>query len=187
MITIRPEHFYRFTTNVLECLNGKEHNTLFSNNINTIKKRSYTYIFKSACEKVYIGFNNNHFKVKDFGIYILHKSIFDINFLTNPKLWNVDDIEKVNHLYSQKILKKDIEKVNQVLQSINLTDPNKIGIIQESGTSILYDWVQKDFINPIYLIFSNILKEDEKETIEHKNMRLLIPLFEKVYKQNTIN
>jgi hypothetical protein len=172
---------------VLECLKGKEHNTLFSNNINTIKKKSYNYIFKPYCEKVYIGYNNNHFKVKDFGIYILHKSIFDINFLTNPKLWNLDEIEQINHLYSEKVLKNNIERITKVLESINLTEPNKIGIIQASGTSIAYDWLIKEFINPIYLIYNkSILKEDEKEIENHKNMRLLIPLFEKVYKQKTI-
>jgi len=188
MITVRPEHFYLFIENVDACLTGKCRPLLFSNNISYVRtKKRYNNLFSNYCKQVYIGYNNSHFKAKDFGIYILHNCLFNIDFLTTPKLWDVDDIPKINKLYTEKVLKKDIEVVKEVVKRINLTDEKKIAIIQSSGTSLLFDWMKAGYISPIYLMMNyKLLSSGEGETEEHLRMRKLIPLFEKVYKQNTI-
>lgn len=187
MITVKPEHFYLFVTNVESCLSGKCRNLLFSNNILDAKARIYKNLYSHYCKDVYIGYNNNHYKAKDFGIYILHNALFNIDFITTPKLWNVDDIPKINKLYKENILKQNIEVVKEVIKRINLTDQKKIGIIQQGGTSLLFDWMKAGYISPIYLLMNyNLLTDGEGEIEEHKNMRKIIPLFEKVYKQRTI-
>lgn len=188
MITVKPEHFYLFNINVEFCLSGKCRNLLFSNNIlDATKSRIYQNRYSYYCKAVYIGYNNNHYKAKDFGIYLLHNALFNIEFLSNPKLWNVDDIPKIVNLYTEKILKQNIEVVKEVLKRINLTDQKKIGIIQSTGTSLLFDWMKAGYISPIYLIMNyNLLTDGEGEIEEHKNMRKIIPLFEKIYKQRTI-
>lgn len=187
MITITPKHFYRFVNNVEFCLKkNKIKTTLFTNDTINIRQRFYDNRYRRKCEEVYICYNNSHFKAKDFGIYILHNLIFKENFLQTPNEWNVDEIPNISYLYTEKILKKDVEKITKVLESINLTDVKNIGIIQSSGTSIVYDWVKNGSISPIYLMFNKKILCSDGENEDHKRMRLVVELMMNLFKQKNI-
>lgn len=169
MITIKPEHFYIFCNNVIENLEGKDHKILFSNNTNHIKKRMYNGFYRAYCEQAYIGFNNSHFKPKEF--FHLHHN---------------KEITKTNLLYTPKILKKDSEIIEEVSNKISLTDKSKLGIIQSSGESILYTWTKNKIIHPITLVKMKRILCSEGESQEHKNMRKLVDMIELLYAQKTI-
>lgn len=186
MITIKPEHFYIFCNNVIENLEGKDHKILFSNNTNHIKKRMYNGFYRAYCEQAYIGFNNSHFKPKEFGIYLLHSAIFNVDILKTPKEWDLGEITKTNLLYTPKILKKDSEIIEEVSNKISLTDKSKLGIIQSSGESILYTWMKNKIIHPITLVKMKRVLCSEGESQEHKNMRKLVDMIELLYAQKTI-
>lgn len=186
MITIKPEHFYIFCNNVIENLEGKDHKVLFSNGVNYIKKRTYNGFYRHYCELAYIGYNNSHFKPKEFGIYLLHSAIFNVDILKTPKEWDLNEIAKINLLYSPKILKKDSVVIEEVSNKISLTDKSKLGIIQSTGESILCTWTKKKIIHPITLVKMKSVLCSQGESQEHKNMRLLVDMIELLYAQKTI-
>lgn len=188
MITIKPEHFYQFIRNVDKGINGGKNVEMYISN-SLIKMKGIHLI--NACNKMYTSYMNHHFTMKDFCLHILNEMLCrpSEEFLYIPSNWNVENISKVSALFTREQLKKDQEFIIQVSKKTGLDSIEKYYNINSNGESIAFDFLNKRYISPIFIMrYKNSFASEDgfEESEAHKRMRRIIDVMEKIIKQTTI-
>jgi len=185
MITIKPEHFYLFIRNVDKGINeNKKVKQYVSNSL--IKMKGLHMI--TACTKLCTMYNNNHFTMKEFCLHILNMMLNDVeDFLYIPSKWDVDNITDVSKLFTPKRFAQDNNLIIQISQKSKIESLEKYFNINNNGESIIYDFLKKKYISPIFIMrYKDKFTMEFPENENHKRARKIIDVMEQVLRSNVI-
>lgn len=186
MITVKPEHFYLFSSNFRKgIIENKKIKSYIHNGV--IKLNGVHN--NTICSKLCMMYNNKHFTMKEFCYHLLNKLLrTEENFLVNPWSWEIDKISEISKLFSEERLKQDQEFIIQVAQKTGIDSIEKYFKINSNGESIVFHYMKNDFVSPYFLMHYNDKFDNSEfeETDEHKRARKIIDAMEQVYKSKII-
>lgn len=183
MITIKPQHFYLFLSNMDKGLvRHKEVKQYVSNSL--IKVKGIHMI--NGCDKLLQLYNNNHFTMKEFCLHMLNKLLMENgegkDFIYNPSKWDIENIGKIKSLFTEERNRKDQDFIIQVSKKTGFDSIQNYFNINSNGESLVFDFLKNQYISPLFILrYKSAFDCSEfEETEEHKTARRIIDVMEQV-------
>lgn len=187
MISIKPVLFYNFIQNTNKYLKDNKNKEIKQFITNTIRRGRVDARISKTCEDLATKCVNGHFQIKSCCILILKALLYSSDeVLYKPKEWKLEEINTIDEYVSFKRFNEDKERVDEVLFKYDLT-LERLFTINENGESVIFDFLMKQYISPIFILrYKNLFNDDEKESNNHKRVRKIIHIIEKVLEQQNI-
>jgi len=183
---VRPETFYMICNNIKRCASGK------------IVKEFITYfippklrvhaghleVFKKIC----ILYNNKHFTLNEYILYLLVSEIYKEDSVKNPYEWELDEIGKMSKVLGDLPLKKDQEFILQLSKKAKLNSIEDFFTINSDGSCIAFDLTKKKYISPSFVVkYSKHIKDNSEESLETKRVKRIIEAMIKIKNKDNKN